>query len=264
MKTLSIINLKGGVAKTISSVTMAYILAAERGYRVLLLDNDKQGNASKMLDRHSYQRKGMEYVMTERLPNMAAVVQKTDYEGLDIITANMALINANLEVQLDQKRPQQNRIRKALEKVGGYYDFCIIDNAPDINISTINALVASDYVMIPITVDDFALDGLGELTEQIDNTKEDLNPGLELLGCFITQYITGDDTDRQAAEMLKRGGHRIFDTRIRRTNKVKPATFSRVPVPRFSDRCAASIDYRKLVDEFLERSGNAKKEHIQP
>lgn len=261
MKTLSIINLKGGVAKTISAVTMAYILAEEKGYRVLLVDNDKQGNASKMLDRHSYTHKGIESIMIERLPVMAAVIQHTDYGTLDIITANMELIKANLEVQIDQQRPTQNRIKKALERVNGNYDFCIIDNAPDINISTVNALVASDYVMIPVTIDDFALDGLSELAEQVDNTREDLNPSLQMLGCFVTQFATGNEADKQGEEMLRGMGYPIFETHIRRTDKVKPATFQRVPVPLYSDRCAASVDYRKLTDEFLERSGiNGKEE----
>lgn len=261
MKTLSIINLKGGVAKTISAVTMAYLLAEEKGYKVLLVDNDKQGNASKMLDRHSYSHKGIETIMVERLPVMSAVIQHTDYANLDIITANMELIKANLTVQLDQQRPPQNRIKRALERVKGNYDFCIIDNAPDINISTINALVASDYVMIPVTIDDFALDGLSELAEQIDNTREDLNPSLQLLGCFVTQFATGNEADKQGEDMLRGMGYPIFDIHIRRTDKVKPATFQRVPVPLYSDRCAASVDYRKLTDEFLERSGiNGKEE----
>lgn len=261
MKTLSIINLKGGVAKTISAVTMAYILAEEKGYKVLLVDNDKQGNASKMLDKHSYIHKGIETIMVERLPVMAAVIRHTDYDNLDIITANMELIKANLTVQLDQQRPQQNRIKRALERVKSNYDFCIIDNAPDINISTVNALVASDYVMIPVTIDDFALDGLSELAEQVDNTREDLNPSLQMLGCFVTQFATGNEADKQGEEMLRGMGYPIFDTHIRRTDKVKPATFQRVPVPLYSDRCAASVDYRKLTDEFLGRSGiNGKEE----
>ena len=255
MKILSIINLKGGVAKTISAVSIAYILAAERGKKVLLVDNDKQGNTSKMLNRHGYGRKGIEHIMTERIPNMAAVIQQTDYKGLDIIPANMTLINANLAVQLDQRRPQHDRIKKALEKVADRYDFCIIDNAPDINISTINALVASDYVMIPVTIDDFALDGLAELTEQIKNTKEDLNPGLRLLGCFVTQYATGSDADRQGSDFLREMGEPVFTQSIRRSEKVKPATFARIPVPLYSTRSAAAADYRKLVTEFMERSG---------
>ena len=176
MKTLSIINLKGGVAKTISTATMAYILTAERGYRVLMIDNDKQGNLSKMYDLHSYDHKGTDSLMTERSPIMTALIRHTDYAGLDIITSNMTLINANLTVQMDQRRPQHDRFKKALSRIADQYDFCIIDNAPDINISTVNALVASDYVMIPVTIDDFALDGLSELAEQIENTREDMNP----------------------------------------------------------------------------------------
>ncbi len=79
---------------------------------------------------------------------------------------------------LDQSRPQQTRFVKFLDGLQQEYDYCIIDNAPDINISTINALVASQDVMVPITIDDFAIDGLAELKEQIDNTREDLNPQL--------------------------------------------------------------------------------------
>ena len=159
MKVLSIINLKGGVAKTISAVNMAHILATVHGCKVLLIDNDKQGNASKILNRHSYKGKGTAEVMTQRGIDPAEVIQHTDYDGLDIITANMNLLTANLEVMLDQSRPQQTRFKKFLEGLQSEYDYTIIDNAPDINISTINALVASNDVMIPLTIDDFAIDG---------------------------------------------------------------------------------------------------------
>ena len=92
--------------------------------------------------------------MTARHPDMKRLVQHTDFENLDIITANMKLLKANLEVLLDQTRPQQTRLKKALADVAGQYDFCVIDNAPDINISTINALVASNDVIVPLEVDD--------------------------------------------------------------------------------------------------------------
>lgn len=252
MKTLSIINLKGGVAKTISSVNMAHILAAVHGKKVLLIDNDKQGNASKILSRHSYEKPGVSEIMTDRNVDMAAVIQKTDYEGLDIVTANMNLLKANLEVLLDQSRPQQTRFKRALKQVAGQYDFCIIDNAPDINISTINALVASDDVMIPVTIDDFALDGLAELKEQIDNTREDLNPELRFCGCFVTQYDRLNEADQQGEEYLKAlEEYPVFDTHIRRTAKMKPSTFAREPILLYSSRCGAAQDYKKLVEEYL-------------
>ncbi len=139
MRVLSLIYLKGGVAKTLSSVNMAYILAAVHK-KVLLIDNDKQGNASKILNRHSYDRPGVAEILTGRDMDMKEIIQHTDYEGLDIVTANMNLISASLAVMLEQKRPQQTRFKKAFGQAGDGYDFCIIDNAPDINISTINAL----------------------------------------------------------------------------------------------------------------------------
>lgn len=251
MKTLSIINLKGGVAKTISSVNMAHILTAAHGFKVLLIDNDKQGNASKILNRHNYSNKGTAEIMTERNLNMAEVIQHTDYEGLDIITANMNLLKANLEVLLDQQRPQQTRFKKALEQVKDQYDFCIIDNAPDINVSTINALVASDDVMVPITIDDFAIDGLAELKEQIDNTREDLNPELNFRGCFVTQYDRLNEADGQGEEYLKSLNYPVFNTHIRKTPKMKPSTFAREPIMLYSSRCSATQDYKSLVVEYL-------------
>ena len=102
MKTLSIINLKGGVAKTISSVNMAHVMAAVHGYKVLLIDNDKQGNASKIMNRHSYKKPGIADIMTKRHIDMEQIIQETDYPNLDIVTANMNLLSANLEV-IDRK-----------------------------------------------------------------------------------------------------------------------------------------------------------------
>lgn len=253
MKTLSIINLKGGVAKTTSSVNMAHILAAVHGYRVLLVDNDKQGNASKILNRHGYDKPGVAQVMTDRKIEPSEVIQNTEIENLDIITANMNLLTANIEVMLDQSRPQQIRFKKFFERISNQYDYCIIDNAPDINISTINALVASDDVMVPITIDDFAIDGLEELKEQIDNTREDLNPDLVFRGCFITQYDRTNEADIQGEAFLKTLDYPLFKTHIRRTPKMKPSTFARMPILEYSPTCGASIDYKKLVEEWLNK-----------
>lgn len=256
MRTLSVINLKGGVAKTISSITIAYILAAVYGYRVLVLDNDKQGDASRGLRRRSEDGPGTAEIMTERAPDMAALIRHTDYKGLDIITANMGLLKANLTVLMDQSRPQQVRFKKALKALEDEYDFCVIDNAPDINISTINALVASDDVIIPLEIDDNTTEGLAELSEQIEAVREDLNPKLVLQGCFITKYDAGNDAHAQGAEKLREDGkYTIFRTMIRVSKKVSESTFAREPVFKYSRRSAASVDYLRLVNEYLEKIG---------
>ena len=160
MKIISIINLKGGVAKTLTADNMAHVLAVFHNKRVLLVDNDKQGNTSKAFGVHSYDEKSLSDVLTARRLDVREVIKKTRFENIDVLPANMTLIRANMEVLMDTTRPQQTRLRAALDPVAGQYDFCIIDNAPDINISTINALVASDDVIIPIKIDKYAFDGL--------------------------------------------------------------------------------------------------------
>lgn len=252
MKTLSIINLKGGVAKTISAVNIAHILAVVHGKRVLLIDNDKQGNASKMFKLHSYDNLSIAEVMTERHVNLDEIIQPTAYPNLHLIPANMNLLRANLTVMLDASRPQQTRIRTALRTVADRYDYCIIDNAPDINISTINALVASDDVMIPIKIDQFAFDGLKELKEQIDNTREELNPAINLKGCFVTCFQR-NEVNKQGEEWLHRQhDFPIFQTHIRKTEKVDESTFAAAPIIEYSRRCGAAMDYLNLVSEYLE------------
>lgn len=251
MKTLSIINLKGGVAKTISAVNIAHILATVHNKRVLLVDNDKQGNTTKMFNLHDPDAHSIAEIMTERHPYMPSIIKPTAYPGLDLIPANMSLLRANLSVLLDSSRPQQTRLRAALNTVQDQYDYCVIDNAPDINISTINALVASDDVMIPVKIDKFAFDGLAELREQITNTKEELNPSILLRGCFVTCYQK-NEVNTQGEEWLRtQTDYPLFSTHIRKTEKVDESTFAASPILEYSKRCGAAADYLALVAEYL-------------
>jgi len=252
MKTISVINLKGGVAKTISAANIAHILAVIHGKRVLLVDNDKQGNISKMFGLHGYDHPTIAELLTERDANIHEIITPTTYKTLDIIPANMTLLKANLEVLLDPSRPQQTRLRGAFKHIAGDYDYCVIDCAPDLNISTINALVASEDVLIPIKIDKFAFDGLAELIEQINNTREDLNPALTLRGCLITSY-QNNEVNRQGAEWLRaQKDLPVFNTHIRRTEKVDESTFASTPIIEYSRRCGAARDYLALVVEYLE------------
>lgn len=253
MRVLSVINLKGGVAKTISSVAIAHLLA-DRGLNVLLVDNDKQGDASRGFRRRDEDGAGINEIMTARRPDMKKLIQHTDFPRLDIITANMKLLKANLEVLLDQTRPQQVRLKKALDTVAGQYDFCIIDNAPDINISTINALVASNDVIVPLEVDDNTTEGLAELAEQIESTREDLNPSLTFRGCFFTKFDKRNEAHAQGAAQLEASGkYPVFKTRIRTSRKVSESTFARLPITVYSKRSNAAIDYAQLVEEYLRK-----------
>lgn len=268
MQTISIISLKGGVAKTTTAVNMAYTLAAVYNKKVLIIDNDKQGNTSKAFKRYNTEDTNtIARVMLQRNVDVSEVIKSTDYENIDIITANMDLLEANLRTIVDTGRQQQTRFKKALENAKvidrGWakfdyiplteaYDYCIIDNAPDINMSIINALVMSNDVIVPIFMDQYSFDGLDILLDQIAQVKEDFNENLNFAGCLITQY-QNNDVNNQGIEWLKAHDTPVFNQRIRRTEKkVNESTFAKMPLVEYSVRCGAAQDYKKFVSEYLE------------
>lgn len=250
MRTIAIINLKGGVAKTTSSINIAYILSA-KGKRVLLVDNDKQGDCSRGMNRRTQEGAGIDKIMVDKRPDMTCLIQKTDYENLDVITANLNLLTANMEVTMDRVRPQQTRLKNALRQVKDDYDFCVIDNAPDINVSVINALTAADDVLIPVEVDDNTTEGMNELLDQIDEIKCELNPGLENVKCFISKYNKYNEAHSQGAEII-REWYPTMKTVIRNSLAVAKSTYARTPVVLYSKRSAAAEDYQTLVEEYLQ------------
>lgn len=250
MKTISIINLKGGVAKTVSAINIAYVLAAVHGMRVLLVDNDKQGNVSKFFGLHGDDVEGIAELITKKGIDIKTLIKNTAYSGLDVLTANMNLLNANKEVLLDVTRPQQTRIQKALAGIEPLYDYCVIDNAPDINMSVINALVASEDILVPIKIDKFAFDGLDQLIEQIEDVRE-FNPSLRLCGCFITMFQQNNINIQGNSWLESNTDYPLFKTCIRKTVKVDETTFNGKPLLAYSKNCTAARDYEALVAEYL-------------
>lgn len=253
MQTISIISLKGGVAKTTTAINMAYTLAEVHNKKVLLIDNDKQGNASKAFNLYDAEDKNtIARVMLERNLDISEIIKKTSYKNIDIITANMNLLEANLRTIVDTGRQQQTRFKKAIEAAGAEYDYCIIDNAPDINMSIINALVMSNAVIVPVIIDEYSFDGLNILLEQIAQIQEDFNDGLFFAGCLITQY-QNNDVNNQGIELLSSRKVPLFGQKIRRTEKkVSESTFAKMPLVEYSVRCGAAQDYKKFVLEYLE------------
>ena len=217
--------------------------------KVLIIDNDKQWNTTKLFGRHNDEKLSIADLITNRC-SIDEVIVSTSFENLDLIPANMKLLKANLDVIMDVSRPQQTRFKKHLDEIADYYDFCIIDNPPDINVSVINALVASDHVMIPIKIDKFAFDGMEELIEQIENVKE-INPKLELKGCFVTLF-TKNDVNVQGEDLLN-CKYKMMKTHIRRTVKIDESTFANTPILEYSKRCGAAKDYIALVEEYLNK-----------
>lgn len=249
MKTIAIINMKGGCAKTTTSVNMAHILAKDYGKRVLVIDNDKQGNLSKACGAWSYDNPSLADILTGET-GITEVIQTTQIPLLNLIPANMHLLTANLMVIKDEDRQQAIILKDELQEVADAYDYCIIDCPPDINISVINALVAADEVIIPIKIDGYAFDGMDELEEQINNAKQ-LNPKLKFRGCLVTMFYNRD-VCRQGEEWLQNQRYPVFKTHIRRTEKADEVTFTKESLMEYSPRSGAARDYKAFVKEYLE------------
>ena len=175
MRTVAFINLKGGVGKTVSAANFAHILTAVHHKRVLLVDGDKQGNASQYFELYGSQ-DGTAALLTKQDTDIMSTIYQTQYKGLDVITSNMDLYSADRELWADEERGHTGDLKDALRRAAADYDYCVIDNGPSIDVITLNILVAADDVLIPVRPDDFSLAGMVDLLEQIGNVKM-LNPG---------------------------------------------------------------------------------------
>lgn len=251
MKIIDVVALKGGVGKTTTVVNMAYILGIEYKKKVLIVDNDKQGNLSKSFSRYNDDDDDtVSKILSGREFNLNTIIKSTKYENIDIITANTGMIKANLELSMNQTVPQQLCFKNAFAQLKDTYDYLIIDNAPDVDIAVVNSLVCAEQIIIPIMIDQYALTGLKILTEQIELVKKYFNPNVNVKG-LITAYKKDGCVDDQISK-LKESELELFKTKIKRTEgKVIESTFVGLPVVEVSKRCGASRSYRAFVEELL-------------
>lgn len=260
MKTISIANLKGGVGKTITTINLSYLLASEFGMRVLVVDNDQQGNTSQFFGRYDYEHPGMSEVMRRECEDVNDVIQHTNNPKLDIIASNLSLAMAERQVQSEAGGcPQQVRLREVLKKVDAWYDYCIIDNAPSLGMCVINALVASDFLVVPAKIDRFTFDGIESLLEQAQQMRAYFNPSLRLLGTLVTCYRRNDSNESGEEYLKQAEQYKVFDHHIRYTEKVDESTFSSEPIMVHSKYCGAAKDYRGWAQEVLEKIAEGRR-----
>jgi chromosome partitioning protein len=259
MKTISILNLKGGVAKTFTAANMAYELW-RRGYKVLLIDNDKQGNLSKAYGRYDAESVApIAKLLSGDWQSTEELIQRTDYEGIDIIASNMSLFGATWNLTKEENESQTERYKKLIRKLiiqykEGFtgiewaYDYCVIDNPPDIGLNVVNALAITDEVIVPVKIDEDALEGLDIVAEQIEDVKA-FNPTLTLAGVLVTVY---QNTDGEAAgiEWLKQQGRYKVLGVIRYSKKVAENSFMRKPIYEYSPCCGAAQSYKKFITAY--------------
>lgn len=250
MRTIAIINLKGGVGKTTTVINTAAILAKDYKQRVLLVDADSQGNLTEFFGVDSAQ-SGVADLLREAKLGTTDVVEEyihpTNFDGIDLIPADETLMDLDL-TKVEQKSVQDKAlrdVRTCLQTDGGDpYGWCLIDCPPAFNAASSAALLAADEVIIPIKLDAFSLRGMVNLLRQIETMRR-VNPDLRLLGCLPTFWYASEQ-NREAGQTLRQSGLPVF-TPIRRTDKVDEMTYAQEPLPLSSPRSAAGVDYRRFV-----------------
>lgn len=262
MKTISILNLKGGVGKTFTAANMAYELY-RRGYRALLMDNDKQGNLSKAYGRYDAESIApITRLLSGDWVHPSEIIQQTEYEGIDIVTANMSLFGAAWNLTREESENQIERYKRltdALVLERGWavfdylpikeaYDYCIIDNPPDIGLNVLNALAITDEVIVPVKLDNYALEGLDIVAEQIEDVKA-FNPTIRLAGVLITSYQNTDGESAGVEWLQEQGKYNILGI-IKYSKKVAENSFMRKPIYEYSPCCGAAQGYKKFVTAY--------------
>ena len=252
IRTTAILNLKGGVAKTTTAINMAAILAKEHKARVLLIDGDSQcntteffhgrpddGNLAHILRNSKY--------FDEPGDRATAYIQQTQYENIDLIPGDEALMDMDLS-KVEQGCISSNILRYLVNEVRLRYDYILIDCPPAFNAASAAALIAADDVIIPIKLDAFSLRGMGNLMRQIKNMRQ-INPRLKIAGLLPTMWYR-DAQIIEAEKQLKDAGLNVFH-HICRSDKVDKMTFQQDPLLVSSPNSAAGVDYRKFVAEYV-------------
>ena len=250
MLTIAIANQKGGVGKTTSAINIATAMAAT-GWKTLLIDLDPQGNASTGLGVASTARELSSYdVLIDEVPLAEAAVS-TSIPGLDIVPATVDLSGA--EVELVSVDDRTSRLRDALAGHQGH-EICFIDCPPSLGLLTLNALCAADTLMVPLQCEFFALEGLSQLLQTVEQVQQRFNPSLDIIGVVLTMFDRRNRlTDQVSDDVRECLGNLVFETVIPRNVRLSEAPSHGLPALVYDHACVGSRAYISLARELIAR-----------
>ena len=250
-KIFSIINQKGGVGKSTTAINLSAALG-EQGKQVLLIDLDPQGNTTSGLGVEKSQLHRCIYNVLLDNDELEDIIIPDVCPGLDLAPATINLAGA--EVELVSEMAREQRLKDAVGKMRGKYDYIIVDCPPSLGLLTVNALVAADKLIIPIQTEFYALEGVTKLLESMRRVKNRLNPSLEIFGILLTMYDGRTTLSRQvAAEVRNYFGQQVFETIIPRTVKLSEAPSYGIPITQYDPLGKGAISYTNLAKEVIQR-----------
>jgi len=265
VRTLAIANQKGGVGKTTTAINLGTALAAI-GERVLVIDLDPQGNASTGLGIAPDSRVRTSYDCVMGTASLWDVAMPTAIPGLSVVPANPDLVG--LESDLSGDTSRAFKLRDAVAQLSAQlktkpedeaFKYVLIDCPPSLSILTLNALAAADAVLVPVQCEFFALEGISQLKETIDQIRATLNPGLEIQGVVLTMHDARTTLSREVADEVRAFfGPKVYESVIPRNTRVAEAPSHGKPILLYDYDCAGSQAYIRLATEIIERERQTK------
>ncbi len=248
-KIISITNQKGGVGKTTTCVNLAAFVA-KAGNRVLIIDMDPQGNASSAVGVEPTKDDNTIYEVLIGECSIREAIYNSVMEGLDVLPSTVDLSGA--EVELVHLSNRENILKMALAQVKLEYDFIFIDCPPSLSLLTVNALTATDSIIIPIQCEYFALVGLGQLMNTVKLIKKHLNPSIEIEGVLLTMKDARSNLVNQVAEEIQKYfKEKVYSTFIPRNIRLAESPSHGKPIVMYDSKSKGSMAYQNLANEFL-------------